>query len=461
MRRALIFFFFCLVFIVEAQAFSVNGTTYTTDGSAADVQNAINAAPAGATVTLPAGAFTWSTPITCSKAIKITGAGTTNTGGNFPGNITTNITDQYTGFTLVDLRPVLSGQLEFCNLNFTAGSAVTSNNNHFIVVDFVNGTTSQVTAMPIAIHDCSFTANNQLLSCILWSQNGGVLWNCTFNTPYDEHIQFKYPGADRWKYPATMGMTPDAATGNTGDPNGTQNTYVEDCHFYNALNTSLDFDDGSRAVMRNSTFTLCASGSHGYDTSPWGGRHWEIYNNNFVGDNGVSDIANAWLTMRTGTGDIAGNTFENISAANWGNNPSVAWLTDGACQAKAGHCFTTIPIPRAPGQGWNGSSPIAYSYPQAPELGYGYIKDPIYVWGNINNNNAGGLWSWNMNRDCPSGLASNAFIIQNTDFFIGVAKPNWTPYTYPHPVHAALSGLPTPTGGSATPAAPTNLRIVQ
>src|SRR5262245_31466981 len=66
MRPALIFFFFCLVFIVEAHAFSVNGTTYTTDGSAADVQNAINAAPAGATVTLPAGTFTWSTGITCS-----------------------------------------------------------------------------------------------------------------------------------------------------------------------------------------------------------------------------------------------------------------------------------------------------------------------------------------------------------------------------------------------------------
>src|SRR5258707_10374572 len=112
MRRALIFFFFFLIFIVEAHAFSVTGTTYTTDGSAADVQNAINAAPAGATVTLPAGAFVWSTPITCSKAIKITGAGTTNAGGNFPGNITTNITDQYTGFTLVDLTPVLSGQLE-------------------------------------------------------------------------------------------------------------------------------------------------------------------------------------------------------------------------------------------------------------------------------------------------------------------------------------------------------------
>src|SRR5207249_10835354 len=50
-------------------------TVYHSDGSAANVQALLNAALDGDTITLPAGTFTWSTPVTISKAIKIQGEG--------------------------------------------------------------------------------------------------------------------------------------------------------------------------------------------------------------------------------------------------------------------------------------------------------------------------------------------------------------------------------------------------
>jgi len=49
---------------------------YNSNGSAADVQNIHNTlAQAGDTIALPSGQFTWSTPVTISKAIKLRGAG--------------------------------------------------------------------------------------------------------------------------------------------------------------------------------------------------------------------------------------------------------------------------------------------------------------------------------------------------------------------------------------------------
>src|SRR5438552_9772073 len=50
-------------------------TVYNSDGSAANVQALQDAASDGDTIAIPAGTFTWSTPVTISKAIKLQGAG--------------------------------------------------------------------------------------------------------------------------------------------------------------------------------------------------------------------------------------------------------------------------------------------------------------------------------------------------------------------------------------------------
>jgi len=50
-------------------------TVYHSDGSAANVQALHNAVLNGDTITLPVGSFTWPTPVTISKAIKLQGTG--------------------------------------------------------------------------------------------------------------------------------------------------------------------------------------------------------------------------------------------------------------------------------------------------------------------------------------------------------------------------------------------------
>jgi len=63
------------IVIVTWSGFSALGTVYNSDGSAANVQALHNAVLNGDTITLPVGSFTWPTPVTISKAIKLQGTG--------------------------------------------------------------------------------------------------------------------------------------------------------------------------------------------------------------------------------------------------------------------------------------------------------------------------------------------------------------------------------------------------
>jgi hypothetical protein len=51
------------------------GAIHDSNGSASDVQAKHKEASNGDTITLPAGTFTWSTPVTISKAIRLQGQG--------------------------------------------------------------------------------------------------------------------------------------------------------------------------------------------------------------------------------------------------------------------------------------------------------------------------------------------------------------------------------------------------
>jgi hypothetical protein len=423
----------------SALAFTSSAGVYISNGSDSDTQAAINAAPAGSTVQIPNGTYTWATGINCSRAIKILGASI--------GGVT--ILDNQSGGPLIGLTPVIGGTLEFANLVFKEGSAIGAKaGQHFVVVNYAPGSS------PILIHDSKFFSSGHILSQILWEQNGGVVWNCTFDSgstngseTNDEQIQFKYPTADRWKTPSTMGLA--------GDPNGTQNTYIEDCTFQNEPYEMLDCDDGSRVVVRHCTISgTCVS--HGADSSPYGTRHWEYYDNSFIYAYATGDAAapnlQGWLTQRGGTGVITGNSFCPIASQNWGGKSSINWLSDAVTEYR---CYTKYPIPRALGQGWSGGTG-SYSYPEAPEMGSGYISDPIYVWGNTSNNTyqsspSGDNYGYINNTLCGNGLTTQQFVILNQDYFFSTAattgaRPGWSRYTYPHPLRTA--------GATPGPAAP-------
>jgi len=74
----------CFVIPSNAQTVSANSCSQT------DVQNAIASAPRGATVTVPAGSCTWSSTVTITKGLTLTGAGAGNTiilNGTGDGNV--------------------------------------------------------------------------------------------------------------------------------------------------------------------------------------------------------------------------------------------------------------------------------------------------------------------------------------------------------------------------------------
>lgn len=421
------------VAIVHANAYSVSGSTYTTNGSDSDVQAAITASSAGATVVIPTGQYSWATGITCTKAIKIMGAAI--------GGVTIN--DNNTTGNLIALTPPSTGNLEFCNCNIQQGPGITVKNQQaFMYVSYLAG--SPGTIGVVLLHDCTFTSSGLMFQHIQWAQNGGVIWNCTFyggatgqgTNSIDVAFQFKNSGYDTWNTPSTMG---------TADTTGTANTYIEDCTFNTMILECINCDDGSRTVFRHNTFNTCPIGSHGQDTSPLGNRHWEIYNNTWTFD-GVSNQQQQ-AAMRGGTGVIFDNVMPLISSENWGTKASIGFACL-SCEGAGGRCYTNYPIPRQVGQSWSGGSG-SYSYPQLPSDGSGYITDPVYVWGNTGTGNYNTIGYFDNTNTCGNSDSSATFIIAGRDVLYGQAKPGYTPYTYPHPLRTV----------SSAPLAPQNLRV--
>ena len=85
-------------------------TIYASDGSAANVKALHKAALNGDAITLPAGTFTWSTPVTIWKAIKLQGAGSGRIVGNTKSSVAVG-TGAKTFTTTRSGLPITAGQV--------------------------------------------------------------------------------------------------------------------------------------------------------------------------------------------------------------------------------------------------------------------------------------------------------------------------------------------------------------
>jgi hypothetical protein len=85
------------------------GAVYQSDGSAASVQSLHRRASNGDTITLPSGTFTWSTPVTISKAIKLQGEGSGRIIGNTKSSVAVG-TGTKTFTTTKSGLPITPGQ---------------------------------------------------------------------------------------------------------------------------------------------------------------------------------------------------------------------------------------------------------------------------------------------------------------------------------------------------------------
>jgi hypothetical protein len=106
----------------------------------------------------------------------------------------------------------------------------------------------------------------------------------------------------------------------------------------------------------------------------------------------------------------------------------------------------------------SGPNPCWTSYPVPRQVGFGRVtgtagldrvgvysgdSEPAYIWNNTGNKLPIGISDFAPNQ-CPTTNASSAYIVSGRDYFIDVAKPGYSKFTYPHPL--ARSTLSPPTG---------------
>lgn len=251
-----------------------------------------------------------------------------------------------------------------------------------------------------------------------------------------------------------LGLAPWLTADSIGmnDSTGKLNVYIENTSFRGLTTGIIDADDNARVVLRNCNLEWCGGfNSHGFDTSPYGMRHGEIYNCNFTApfnpDNSgcgtfiypffapaatySSNVGfNIWF--RGGTGVIHHNNIEQHGTSCWGNPKFAGRMSIRGVQDMVNNVFggcggVTYPVPRGIGQSHDGVN---------------YITDPLYCYSNSGPGWGIGLDGFGNGWGNPCGLPDiTVYCQQDRDYILSggdgtgsTAKPGYTPYTYPHPL---------------------------
>jgi hypothetical protein len=359
---------------------------------------------------------------------------------------------------LLPITENTTGSAQVSGIQFTTGSG----DGKLLSLNYTSG------GQPILIHDCWFyqTKSEDIIRDV--STNRGVIWNCSVCWSYfaESNSQFLHlplnARAEVWTSPSTMGMA---------DTDGKSNVYVEDCDFHGGIGVA-DFDANSKVVWRRSIMDHAGLASHGYDTGPFGTRHWEIYDNRFLfanfGDpDGTKTLPMInYMLLRGGTGVITDNYMEDISSPAWGDKPEIQfgvwclgrWITSPGAYSADDSGAPEYPAPRQFGFGRvTGSGVDGQGHTNSQPTGYNpiYVGDsePAYVW-----NNTGITPVINITTDGAPGVMNqyghtpdnpNDYIQAGRDYKLQ-AKPGYTKYTYPHPLRPPAQPQP-PHTSSPTP----------
>jgi hypothetical protein len=395
----------------------------------------------------------WASP---NLTIKVSSTGGTGTAKRWLISTlpSTTIIANNNSSSLFDLTESPNGHLNLSGIQFSGKQGY-----HDLNIKWLSG------GRAVLIHDCWFQISNSGYDSIRSNANRGVVWNCSFDGSYPGSYNLLTCGAinikdggntsmagSSWGTPSTWGML---------DTNGEKNFYVETCDFH-TNNDAIDNDDGGRLVFRYNLQDHASIGSHGADTSAYGYRTTEIYNNTGVyycrNDGTTFNMANGWFGL------VRGGTFI-VHDNNWTARGDCSDIPD-----KTDIKMTVMMLNRktnSQNSCWGvGTSPGSLHYfPRQVGLGYVtgngvdgkgnstdagiYVGDsePAYVWGNSRTL----IMQASDGNECgPTADKSANYIVSGRDYFNGTAKPNYTPYTYPHPL----------TSGGQTVAPPQNLRVV-
>jgi hypothetical protein len=504
-----------MLLCLSASATVINAASCST----ANVQTAINTAVGADTVTIPSGTCTWTSGVTVSgKGITITGAGSgriiaisegAQTVGT--GTKTITITNYSPGFSAVSITngetlrisqtnaranwmegtvtSLIAGVLTM-NITSTGGSATalhrwlistvpstvivnnstsailftitedTTNHTYVSGIKVAEGTGTQFiyafvgagSGKAIVLHDCWVEQNGVTGTVAHFDVNRGLIYNCSFDSsPFSMGpvvIQNQADGiTNSWTTAATWGML---------DTTGEGNIYIESSDFHAYLNAT-DNDNNGRMVFRYNLMNNAGFGTHGADTSFWGQRFFEYYNNVGVFNN-YTDLTtfnmNWWMFVRGGSFVVHDNTLPALVSTDYGtkadidmivmnlqreagDNPCWGAGTSGGAQY---HAPRQVGFGRVTGAGTDGLGRTVDDYTYVGDI------EPAYIWANsrqpLTNVVVADYGPGNTNSCTGSTYDTSLnYIIENREFFNGgTAKPGYTPYTYPHP----LEGAPPP-----------------
>lgn len=379
---------------------------FPASAAVADVQAKMDLATHGDVVTVPEGNVAWVTGLTAfAKGILLRAAG--------PGAVT--IRHNAGSAVLVPVTEVTSNPFELKDFRFLQESGGGADGMHLVVTAAAGG-------KPSLIHGNYFETNGNMLRSIEMRTNRGIIYSNSFysNGVDDGAIAAKAAAlTSSWITPHTMGSVDD----------GTNNLYIEDNSFIRVFLQAIDFDDNSRVVFRYNNLDHSALTSHGADTSTYGARHWEIYNNTLIFlDLGVDTVnMDYFFYVRGGSGVIADNVIPDINSTQWGNKAELKFTVQNL-RRNAG-----------PYACWAGGYPAPHQFGR----GISDAMDPVYISGNSGGGNYGAPSLEDYSPDeCAGGPPVSDFIQVNRDYYLGTVRPGYAKYQYPHPLRLAESGNP-------------------
>ena len=363
---------------------SAGGHLTAASCSQEDVQAAINAANEGDTVYVPSGTCPWSQTVTISdKNIILQGAGIDQTTISLaPGTSELNALLSISG---TEGKPFRISGLTFSEVNLSFTIHIQGNSKNF------------------RIDHCKFTH----LGSHAINVNGntyGVIDHCEFvDSSHEDIVVGERDGEESWSRPLSLG-TADAV-------------FVENCTFLHtgSHGHSVTSNRGARTVFRYNTIAdtdpATFSGPidvHGNCSTGCrrGGRSYEIYENTVSG----AAVGRA-IILRGGDGVVFNNTLNGkqngvaIFLRNYRSTTTLCAISETYCDPRW--------YPQCYGEN---------DYP-APDQ----IRE-AYFWNN----------SWNGDPILPTvdrQPYTPLYIQENRDYF-NMAKPDYTPYPYPHPLVA-------------------------
>lgn len=422
-----------------AQAATYNATTC----SRADVGAAVALATHGDTVTIPSGDCTWTSQLEITVGLHLVGAGQAST--TLRDGVTKDGTAQS---TILRFNVASPNNFTVSEFKLAQSTADAFNKGHIAITG---------TSKAFRIHHITYTgptgAQGDSIGMLVSAD--GDLWGLI------DHITgIGYGGILICRHSGWGGHS-------WGDGSwaeqlywGTEKAiYVED----STMTTDYDFAPqaafdayaGCRAVIRHNTFTGINTGSHGLDSSQRerAVRSVEVYSNTYAFLPATAADFVHWF--RGGTGVFYSNTItatqinqtakhtylrNSGSYTPWGQcNGSTSW--DGNTAGENGYICADQP-------GAGTSRLLDSANPPSNTSAFANISDPIYVWNNTINGSA--------NNCATFSCADDGTVKYTRDIIMGIARPSYSAYTYPHPLQSGGGGGSTASATITSPTAGTN-----